>query len=192
MAIPRVMVGRIASTDTFDQTGSRYRTARLDPSTHAQVSIDYAHHEIHGGSGYTLSYPITVPIAAEVEIRMATASSAKWAHMVWSFTNDAAFSVDIFETTTKAHEAANALTPINRNRNSANTSGLTFCHTPSGSGDGTTIWSFAGGANKIVTTAENRNEFILKSGTAYLINLTATSADVAHILLDWYEHTDKN
>jgi len=193
-----IIIGsRLFETDTgatFRFDGSAWKketSAAVDNSTYARTTIDYPHHEIHGGSAYTLSYPITIPGANEVEIRIAVAATTKWPHMVWSFTNDAAFTVDVFEVTTKAHEAGNVLTPINRNRNSANTSGLTICHTPSGSGDGNVIWSFAGGANKTVTTAENRNEFILDQGVAYLVNLSGASGDVAHLLFDWYEHTDK-
>jgi hypothetical protein len=182
-------------------TGSHYefdgtewvkkRTEAVDSTTNARIGIDYAHHEIHGGSGYTLSYPITVPAANEVEIRIAIPNTTKWPHMVWGFTNDADFSITVFEGTAKTHESGNALIPINRNRNSAKVSGLVCCHTPGAGADGNIIWTFAGGANKTVTTAENRNEFILKQNTPYLVNLAGAQNDVAHLLFDWYEHTNK-
>jgi len=163
----------------------------IESLTQALKIIDYPHHEIHGGNGYSLSYPITIPAANEVEIRIATPDTTKWAHMVWSFTNDSDFTVDVYETTTKTDVVGNRLTPINANRNSANTSGLTICHTPAGAGDGNLIWSYAGGANKQVTTEEGRHEFILKQNTAYLINLSGAQNDVAHLVFDWYEHTNK-
>ena len=161
-----------------------------DPTTGSRHTIDFPHNEIHAGDGYSLSYPITLPIANEVEIRIATPDNTKWAHMVWSFTSDAAFSVDIFEATAKTHVGANVLTPMNRNRNSGKTSGLTICHTPAAGADGTLIWAFAGGANKTVTTATDRNEFILDQNAAYLITLAGAQNDVAHIIFDWYEHTN--
>ena len=76
------------------------------------VTIDQPHHEIHEQHGYSLSYPITVPAANEVEVRIQT--SIMPIHMVWSFTNDAAFTVTVFEDTAKTHVGGNVLTPVNR------------------------------------------------------------------------------
>ena len=149
------------------------------------VTIDQPHHEIHEQHGYSLSYPITVPAANEVEVRIQT--DIKPIHIVWSLTNDAAFTVTVYEGTAKTHVGGNVLTPINRYRDSANISTLLVCHTPAGAGDGSVIWAFAGGANKTVTTATNRNEFILKINAAYLINLSGAQNDLAHLLFDWYE-----
>ena len=177
------------ATNRTSKVGTRVFGA--DITTHALNTIDYAHHEIHSGSGYSLSYPVTIPAANEVEIRIATPDTAKWAHMVWTFTNDADFEVDVFEGTAKTHVGGNVLTPINANRNSSNTSGLTICHTPAAGADGSLIWAFAGGANKQVTTIEGRHEFILKQNTAYLITLSGAQNDVAHLIFDWYEHTDR-
>ena len=149
------------------------------------VSIHQPHHEIHEEHGYSLSYPITVPAANEVEIRIQTNTAP--IHMVWSYTNDAAYTVTVFEDTSKTHVGGNVLAPKNRFRDSSNISTTLVCHTPAGAGDGNIIWEFAGGANKVVTTATNRNEFILKKNAAYLINLSGAQNDLAHLLFDWYE-----
>ncbi len=162
--------------------------AANDINTQAAVGIDLPHNRIHDSLTYVLAYPVTIPVANDVEVRFATPDTTKWAHMIWSFTNDAAYSVTVFEGTTTTHEAGNVLTPMNANRNSAETSGLTICHTPGAGADGSIIWSFAGGANKTVTTATNREEFMLKRNTAYLVRLSGAQNDLAHILLDWYEH----
>jgi hypothetical protein len=164
---------------------------KMDSTTKSLMTVDYPHHEIHGGSSYSFSRQVTIPAADDEEILIVTPDTAKWAHMIWSFICDAAFTVTVFEGTGLTTPTNLSSTIKNRNRNSDNTSGLTIGHTPAaGSGDGTPIWTFSGGANKTVTTAEGRLEFILKQNEEYLIRVAASQNDVATILLDWYEHTN--
>lgn len=163
-----------------------------DEATRAVNVIDYPHHEIHGGSGYTFTRKVVIPAANDEELLIVTPNTTKWAHMIWSFICDAAFSVDIYENTGLTTPTDLTSTIMNRDRNSGKTSGLTIGHTPAGgAGDGALIWSFSGGANKTVTNAEGREEIILKQNEEYLIRLSASQNDVATILLDWYEHTNK-
>ena len=169
---------------------------RIDAATHALNTIEYEHHEIHGGSSYTLSRPLTLPVANDDEIRIATPNTTKWAHMIFSAVSDAAVTVSLYETTTLTHVVGNVLTPINRNRNSTNTSGLTICHTPGGAGDGNLLYSSTAGAGGNPAQSApgvigGRFEFILKQNTAYLLRIAGASGDVVSINLEWYEHTDK-
>ena len=93
----------------------------------------------------------------------------------------------------------------NRNRNSANTTTLledsngTFTAgnvnlNPDNPTSGTCIYDehFGSGQSRGGATT-GRNEFILKQNTTYAITITseAASNDV-ELILDWYEHTNKN
>ena len=70
--------------------------------------------------------------------------------------------------TTKTHESGNVITPVNRDFNSNNTSGLTICHTPGGSQAGTANLiqyigaSASGGRVAVGGSIGSRGEFIFK------------------------------
>ena len=183
-----ILTGRIS--------GGKHREVWVDQATHVLSTIEYEHHEIHGGSSYTLSRPLTLPVANDDEIRIATPNTTKWAHMIFSAVSDAAVTVSLYESTALTHVGGNVLTPINRNRNSTNTSGLTICHTPGGAGDGNLLYSSTAGAGgnpaqSAPGAITGRFEFILKQNTAYLLRIAGASGDVVSINLEWYEHTDK-
>ena len=165
----------------------------LESETHALKTITYPHHEIHSGSAYMIYRTLALPVANDDEIRIATPNTTKWAHFTFTATSDASVTVSLYEATSLAHVGGNAITPVNQNRNSSNTSGLTICHTPTGSGDGTLIYNWTAGTDH--PTGEGgtatRNEIILKQNTAYLLRIAGASGDVVNIHLDWYEHTDK-
>lgn len=174
--------------------------AQIDDTTGAVETIDYPHHEIHDGSGYFLTDTVTIGNGATREIRFATADTTKWPHFTLEVAGTAKTQLDLYETTTKAHVAGNVLTPRNRNRNSSNTSGMTVCHTPSGSGDGTLIASVlfgtdtGSGVNRVVAGGGigSRGEIILKQNTAYLLRITSgTDGNRIATIFDWYEHTNK-
>ena len=179
-------------------SGGKHREVWLDKATHVISTIEYEHHEIHAGSAYTLSRPVTLPVANDDELRIAQPNTTKWAHIIFSVVSDAAVTVSLYEGTALVYEAANILTPINRNRNSTNTSGLSICHTPSGVGaDGSLIYSTTAGvagnpASSAPGAVAARFEFILKQNTAYLLRIAGASGDVLTTNLEWYEHTDKD
>lgn len=178
------------------KTDTTHCELRVDSATHVLSVIDYEHHEIHSGDAYTLSIPVTIPAANDYEIRIAQPDTTKWAHILFSIVSDAAVTASLYETTTLTHVAGNVLTPINRNRNSTNTSGLTLCHTPAGAGDGSLIYSATAGvagtpAQSAPGSVTGRFEFILKQNTAYLLRAAGVSGDVITINLEWYEHTNK-
>jgi hypothetical protein len=180
------MAGNIADGDSL-------RIARLDAWTHALEVLNYAHHEIHGGSAYTACKIFTLGVGATDNILIVTPNTTKWAHFTFSVVSDAVVQVDLYEATGLTGGAA--LTAYNRNRNSSNSSGLTLTSTTTGgSGDGTLIWTFKAGANKAVVQSEtsDRLEFILKQNTAYQLKITGANTDIVTGLLDWYEHTNKD
>jgi hypothetical protein len=178
--------------------GSNDQVPTVDAATHATNVVDYSHHEIHGGSAYVVIYSALKADTETAEVRFATPNTTKWAHMVITVTGALAGTAEMWEGTTKTHASGNAITPFNRNRNSSNTSGLTVCHTPSGSESaGATLTQYfgastAGGRADTGGGASSRAEFILKQNTAYLLRATSRAdGNAVSIILDWYEHTNK-
>jgi len=170
-----------------------------DEATHATIIVDYPHHELHGGSAYFLIYSALADDTDVIEIRFQTPNTTKWAHMLIDVECALAATVEMWEGTTKTHEAGNVLTALNRNRNSTNTSGLTICHTPGGAQAGAgTITEYVGAATVSGRVAAGghsggRNELILDQNNDYLIRVTSRAdANALTIVLDWYEHTNKS
>jgi len=161
----------------------------------ALTTIDYPHDEIHEGDAYLAVYSALKDSTATAEVRIATPDTTTWAHMVIEIDAALAATAELWEGTTKTHNASNAITPFQRNRNSAGTSGLTICHTPSGTESaaaGLTQYIGAAATGGRVSEgggASSRHEFILKQNTAYLIRATSRAdGNALSIILDWYEH----
>ena len=177
-----------------------------DSTTNATNTIDYAHHEVHGGNAYASHYTeIDVDTGEVVRVRFETANTAKWPHILMSAITTLSSRAIFIEETTLQHVAANAITAYNRDRNSTNTSGMTICHTPidnSSSSSGETVevileqqtWGTAGKGTSpgFGGTVRGSSEWILKPNTAYLIEVVSLADNnIITVSLDWYEHTNK-
>lgn len=193
-----------------------YQVPRLDASTHAIETIEYDHHEIHGGSSFTAYYTRTTDAtdAHRSAIYLLTPESIPEVHIIVHFSASFAAFFTICEaiTITLNHGGHNRVI-INRNRNSLNTSKArdnATAHTANvlttftevelaaaGFAPGTIIRTepiIAGGGPK-PAGGEYRGaqEYILKRNTPYLFLLTnvGANANVHHIHADWYEHEPK-
>lgn len=194
------MGGNVQIFGKINDTNDQDRQLRADSSTESLQVIDYPHHEIHSGNSYFLTYGATVGDGANLEIRIGTPNTTKWAHMELNVEATGQTDIDLYEDTTVTHSSDVILTK-NRNRNSSNTSGLTICHTPTGSGDGTILameifgLDTGTGATRRLSGGEagGRAELILKQNSAYLLRVTsATAGNRVMVILSWYEHTEKN
>ena len=170
-----------------------------DATTHAFVGIDYPHYETHAQNAYFAVYSALGNTDAVIEVRIQTADSAKRAHMIIIIDVALAATAQLWKGTTKTHEAGNALPLMNRDHDSTNTSGLTVCHTPGGTESaGSTLTRYIGsasasGRSDIGGTGGNRGEFKLSRNEDYLIRVTSRAdANAMSIVLDYYEHTDKD
>ena len=171
----------------------------LDGATNQLTTIDYAHHEAHAGSGYFAVYSALAADTELIEVRIQTPDTKKWAHMIIGIDTALASYAQMWVPTTKTHEAGNAITPFNRDNNSSNTSGLTICHTPAGSQAGAANLAQYIGSASTSGKADagggtgSRGEFILLQNSSYLIRITSRADNNAlSIVLDWYEHENKN
>lgn len=183
---------------TFFYGGQLYSIVPIDEATNALTVIDYSHHESHDGSAYFAVYSALKNDTQTIEVRIQTPATTKWAHMVFTIDVALAATASLWEATTKTDASANRITPMNRDHNSAKTSGLTICHTPAGSQAGAAnlvqyIGATAtGGRVAVGGGTGTRGEFILKQNTAYLIQVASRAdGNALSIIMDWYEHTNR-
>ncbi len=163
--------------------------AKVDAAISALRMIDAAHAEVHEGEAFMVSGSAAAAAEATYEVRFQTPNSMKECHMMFKASSSLEMRVQIFETTTKTHVGNNALTPLNRNRNSNETSTATVCHTPGDTGDGDVMFDeTVGTTGKSGGITRSDAEFILKRNTAYLVKLTSNKAsNTLNAELDWYE-----
>ena len=165
---------------------------RLDKATNTLQTMSYEHHEIHGGSAFTVSYNEDVGNGANCDVLLVTPNTTKWAHLTYSVDVEVEAMLYIYEAPTAT--PGSALVAYNRDRNSATTATVTVSSTPTSITPGTTIIrqyhfgsgrTFGGGDRAVF-------EFILKQNTKYLLrvnNMTA-NANYISLKLDWYEHVN--
>ena len=196
---------RLFETDTgatwrFDGAlWKKVTSAAIDNATYARTGIDYAHHEVHAGSAYWAANNATLGNGELNTASIVTHNSAKWAHLLLEISSAAVATFEVFEDVTSSDMSGGAaFTPLNFNRNSTNVSlmtakvGDTVGADQLVPSDGTAIWTESLGTRGIVTTRENGSELILKQNTGYLFRITnGANANNCTILLNWYEHTDR-
>ena len=203
-----------AIKDHFD-TNTWHRYLRLDKTTHALNIVDYAHHEIHGGSSYTAHVNNITANAddARTLVGFYTPDTTKWLHMVIHVTVSSAAEFKVIEAPTIDLDEGTQIYAYNRNRNSSNTSGILSLETTPVAGQLTWMleaevaaanlangWEIEhqmmGSATSKAIGGESRGteELVLKQNTLYVMYLQniGASQNYHHINLDWYEHTDKN
>jgi hypothetical protein len=169
-----------------------------DAATHAIMTVDYEHHEVHSGSHYTFTMDSTVGDSDTLGFLIVTPNTTKWAHMVIEVDGALDTRFDLFESST--HTTGGERTAYNNNRNSANTNTTTIHNWTRGVSDGTNIFrSHFGidsgvGAGRVTGGGGTRGatEWILKQNTKYFAAIiSATAANVVSLKFTWYEHTDK-
>jgi hypothetical protein len=167
-----------------------------DGITNAVRTIDYGHHESHGGSAYWAYRTATLGNAEVSGIGLTTPNTTKWSHLLLRVDLSAAATFDVLEDVTSFSGGA-AFTPLNFNRNSSNVSGNTIIVGHTGSDlitptGGTSIWNENLGTRGQQTSRSNASELILKQNSKYLFRITnSTASNNTSILLTWYEHTNR-
>ena len=189
MAFFGLLKGLISDTESVD--------VRVDASTHSLQTISYEHHELHAGSHYEVRINKDIPNAGTYNLAFTTPDTTKWIHMIFGLSVELEADVMLYEDIT-SFTGGSAVTPINNNRNSVNTSGIVdmeFDTTPT-LGTPTTLAHMVLGSGRAVGgEARGGAEFILKQDTTYLlaiINQATGAANETNIFLNWYEHTAKD
>ena len=185
--------------------GNNWHWVRIDRSTRSLQTIDYAHHEIHGGSSYhAFVYDDTAATDEKVNLYIKTANTTKYCHIFaqWAAGGAAIFRIHEAPAIT-ANTGTNGVAIINHNRTSSNTSGcFDNATTPvvnkygtgvTKTGEGTVLLiEYSGVSKTMAGSGRNESEYIFKPNTADLFELIAIGNNIAlSIGVDWYEHTDQ-
>jgi hypothetical protein len=176
----------------------KFDNLRMDASTHSLQTIEYEHHEIHAGSSFTVADTV-VADTTTVKWQITTPNSNKYAHLIFTLTctGEATFLV----TEGSDRNDGVALVEVNRNRTGTpSTASVIVTRTPAGgSTDGAiTLFSMRNGITNVAgkniegSTARATNEWVLAPDTKYVVSITTYAAVYATMVLDWYEHTDKD
>ena len=186
--------------DIMLDNGTRDVHAAGDASTNALIAITYEHHEIHAGSHYLIEDVVDLAINAVYDMQFTTPNTGKWSHFTFELNCENETEWYIYEGATIAL-AGTTITPVNNNRNSANTSantiaGITNTSVANANLD-TAVAAATELAHGIVGSGQNGGlisrdrEIILKQNTVYCMRAIANAAGYINFMVNWYEHTDK-
>ncbi|MCP4540160.1 MAG: hypothetical protein GY832_23730 [Chloroflexi bacterium] len=182
---------------------SNSRTAKCDSSTNSLQTIEYEHHEIHSGSSYTMEHNAAGGSGTKATISFTTPNTTKWLHMVITARANVEAFYTLGEGATITGASGADYAPRNKNRNSANTSGVISAGSAGGAGNATiggTVTNFGttlemlhfGKGRQQPGASHGENEWILKQNTTYAFEVeTEAASSEATVELHWYEHTDK-
>jgi len=181
----------------YGYNGSGWHEVRIDPATRVLTTITHAHHEVHDGSFFRTNMNFALANGNVATLGLITPNTKEWLHVTWNLTCSADGVFTVLEDVTSFSGGA-SVTPLNHNRNSLNTSGAVCTRgmtgadviTPTG---GTEIVSATLSTGKgSIAERGSTEEFIFKQNSKYLFRyVNGTSANVIHLLVEWYEHTNK-
>ncbi len=157
-------------------------------------NVEQAHTKIHEGWHFTINDVTTgVNIAAPKRYHLLAPSilSEAQVHFIFMVQADKGILVQLFESPTVTVNGT-AMTPINNDRNSPNTSVLDLYEDPIVTVDGTLIYEKISGTTtiggEVGSESDHSREFLLKSNTRYQLKITVladTTALSTHF--NWYE-----
>lgn len=205
---PEDLNGLVTSSVLYARSSSSdIRPLRCDSSTNSLQTIDYSHHEIHGGSHYFVVGFQDLAVNEVLDFTWVMPDTTKWIHWVWSIDCEDEIEWYVYENVTINNALANTITPYNSNRNSANTSGTTMKYeiqtNLAAANTDTDVTSPAILLKSGLTKAGSKfqaggggasrdNEIILKQNTTYCLRAIANAASFINFDMEWYEHTDKS
>ena len=186
----------INGTPVARQVDGGQNFVEVDEDSSGAAAISVVHKSIHDGIHYFMEGWTELNNTDEFYVKLVTPSD-KEAHFSWTIEATGVLETDFYEGASGGMTGGTSVTPINSNRNSANTSGLTLTKGVSApSSTGTTISSVkfgvAGRAWRMKGGEVGRdNEIILKKDTIYCRKFVSSSDNnYVHFLASWYEIAD--
>ena len=175
---------------------------RLDRATNSIQTIEYEHHEIHAGSHFFVVGVQDLSINNVLDFTWQMPNTTKWIHWNWKIDTKSETAWYIYENVIATNPLANAITPLNSDRNSLTASVTTMkfelqANLAAANNDtnvtaATLIESGISGAGKNAGDAVRSNELILKRNTLYCMRSIATAAGHINFNMQWYEHVSIN
>jgi len=185
--------------------------ARIDLMTGQLVTLDYAHHEVHGGSAFcSVVVDTSMGNSDTLNAAFKTPTGTKRVHLLIQFSTLVGGDLQLWEGATWTQGSGAAMPIINRKRlatvkdsmlledraqatftlSNEMISNVTGTNTAAAT---SLCRAYAfGSQNKAAGVRRGTSEWILKPGSTYLAVFTATGgSNKAELALDWYEHTDK-
>jgi len=164
--------------------------------TGALVTIDLVHHEVHEGEFYSVSYKTAdaSPLADNATLCYVITTGAKYVHFFGLGACGGDAEVEFTEAPTIT--GGTAMTPYNHQRYSTNTSTVTVVRDPTVNTAGTVLVNYlmpgGQGPRAVGGTGVDRNEWILKTSTKYMLRITNRSGNTqpASLAMNWYEEED--
>jgi len=167
---------------------------RVDPFSGSAVMIDSEHAHIHAGEGYDISGRISaLGNGATAYFYIVPTVGIHWRDFTIKSTK-APTLIELFEDPTIAVDGEGTpVTPINRNRYSSNTSGISVYSGPTITDDGTILYTDEtldiGGPTKGGDVGNLPLEWVLTPASTYALKITnngGVNADLTYQFF-WYE-----
>lgn len=173
-------------------TGSQ--SLLTDDISGALVAVDFAHHEIHEGDTFQVSYksPDASPIGDNATVILVLTTTTKTAHLVFDGAAGGDFEGEFREGVTVTTGGTN-LTPQNKNRTFPNNNTVTVVRDPTVSDAGVLLENafIPGGTGPTAAggVGSGRSEWILKKNTKYMLRMTnrAGTNQPMSVRAEWYE-----
>jgi hypothetical protein len=189
--------GKLIEVFAYDTTSfnKTYTPFQLDNMSKAIETIEYEHHEIHGGTMFRAGEEVALANDGTRVIHVKTPDTTKWAHMVYQMSNTLEAEFEFYEGPTVSN-VGTAVPSYNRNRNSATAATTLVYHTPTTSASGTLLATRREGIGKTAGgSSRGVAEWILKQNTSYLLVFTsragAGTTNYVNWWIVWYEHTSR-
>jgi hypothetical protein len=172
-----------------------YFPPSIDDTTGAMNVIDYAHHEIHEGSTFSLIHATSLVDPATYKWGLTTPNTAIRCHLLIAVTSSGA-SNWVFYENPATYTGGAAWTAMNRTRNSVTAAtlvGLTNVTSTGGTELGIEYIGTAGGgpaSPALGGSSRTIGEWILKQNEQYTLWCTTDGADIdVSVAFIWYEHS---
>lgn len=177
-----------------------FATEQKDAASDILEVIDHQFSEVHDGESYEYSEVKDQTVNHVYDIQITTPNTTKWAHFAFEFDTESETDWYFYENV-NIILAGTAVTLLNHERNSTNSSGLTvkvITNTTTGNANADTAVAaatilrhgIAGAGKKIGGYGGTRHEWVLKQNEDYCIRFIASSAGYIAFHLDWHEHTN--
>ena len=167
--------------------------ARRDSFSLVDVGVDYALHEIHEGNHFYLEGFTTLASAGTLYVKLVTPDNKTWSHFTWDIQSSDILETTLHEDVSGGMAGGAGVTPLNNNRNSANTSNLTITSGVAVATDlGLTVSQCNWGTRQAGGGTIREDELLLKQNTIYLRKfLSGANGNIICFKASWYESASK-